>query len=216
MLAQILLINRGTRRRNFHWLMQRLFFALPIPSTIREQLALLRPPPSRAVKPIAPDQMHVTMHFIGEAEPASAAKALTAVQLKPFTLRFDHFGSFGSARRGGILWVGTEPHPLLDALHHSLGVQLEQLAYPREARPFTPHVTLARCRRGCSTRVFRSFVDTPVPELPPLPVEEVVLYSSRQTQQGSVYHPEFVQILLRSREIHPHAGAERKQKQDSE
>jgi 2'-5' RNA ligase len=179
--------------------MQRLFIGLPIPPDLRLQLASLRPPPGRAIRPTLPGQMHVTMHFVGQAEAQPIATAMAAVHSDPFSLRFDRFGSFGSARRGGILWVGTEPHPQLIALHALLGAQLQGLGHAPESRPFTPHVTLARCRRSCPLQIFRSFSDQPVPELPPLSVNEVVLYSSTQSREGAVYHREFVQPLLSAR-----------------
>ncbi|MCW8196748.1 RNA 2',3'-cyclic phosphodiesterase [Proteobacteria bacterium 005FR1] len=176
---------------------KRLFFGLPVSSDIRQELTSLQPARGRSTRPIAPAQMHITLHFVGQADAGSLISAPGNLQEEAFTLDFQKLGYFGSARRGGILWIGFEEHPKLHRLHQRVGSGLRAAGLELDTRPFTPHVTLARCRPGAPAEVFESFLQQDLPALPPLSVSEVILYSSTTGPEGSVYQREYTWPLLR-------------------
>lgn len=168
----------------------RLFIGVPVPGQFGEALQRLQPQADDRARPVAPAQMHLTLHFIGQADPEPIAQALRATAGAPFSLTLDRLGAFGGPRRGGILWVGMEDTPDLSQLHQRTGQTLEEFGLELESRNFTPHITLARCRRGTPRSAFDDFLAQPLPALPAFPVSEFVLYSSRPTPEGSIYTPE--------------------------
>lgn len=125
--------------------MARTFIALWPGAAVREQLAAWRdgwhwPRPAT---PVRSERLHMTLHFIGELVPEridEAAEAL-AVPFCPFELRFGRnvLWPHGIA----VLEPDSAPAPLID-LHTTLAGALAALALPVDARPFKPHVTLAR------------------------------------------------------------------------
>ena len=70
---------------------------------------------------------------------------------EPFTLPIGGFGAFPSPRRARVVWVGCEAVPALELVQRRLEERTGELGFPREDRPFHPHLTLGRVRRD--TRV---------------------------------------------------------------
>lgn len=170
---------------------QRLFIGLSIPGHIRDRLTTLQPPSAPGLRPVSPEQMHVTLGFVGNAELSVIATAMSDIEAQSFIVGFDSLGKFGSARRGrGVLWVGMDRHPLLNDLYEAVGLRLANLDIAVDDRPFQPHVTLARCGKRTPAEVYRDFVQQPLPPLPTFEVNDFVIYSSKPGPDGSVYTPE--------------------------
>ena len=129
----------------------RLFVALEIPSTVREHLAELVNS-LRAVSPrtrwVRPENLHVTLKFIGEVPETQLASIRTALaQLRsdrPVTLGFGGLGFFPNERHPRVFWAGIEASPNLKTLAADIEKATETLSIAREQRPFSPHLTLAR------------------------------------------------------------------------
>jgi 2'-5' RNA ligase len=99
---------------------------------------------------VDPARLHLTLHFLGALpEPRLAALrealAVPARGMAPFDLRFDRLEHWPH----GLVVLGPSeaPEPLR-ALHAGLADTLRALQWPLEARPFRPHVTLARKAQG--------------------------------------------------------------------
>ncbi len=129
----------------------RLFVALEIPSTVRENLAdLLRT--LRAVSPqtrwIRPENLHVTLKFIGEVPEAKFSairSALTVVRSdQSVRLEFRGLGFFPNEKHPRVFWAGIEASPNLKILAAEIEQATEKLSIQREKRPFSAHLTLAR------------------------------------------------------------------------
>jgi RNA 2',3'-cyclic 3'-phosphodiesterase len=129
----------------------RLFVALEIPSTVRENLAALIQS-LRAVSPqtrwVRPENLHVTLKFIGEVAEAKLTgirEGLTRVRSEqPVALDFRGLGFFPNEKHPRVLWAGIEASPNLKTLAADVDGATEKLGIPREQRPFSPHLTLAR------------------------------------------------------------------------
>jgi len=129
----------------------RLFVALEIPSTVRENLASLLES-LRAVSPqtrwVRLENLHVTLKFIGEVPQAKLAGirgALAGVRSEqPVTLDFRGLGFFPNEKRPRVFWAGIEASPNLQSLAADIEGATEKLGIPREPRPISPHLTLAR------------------------------------------------------------------------
>ncbi|MEX1032172.1 MAG: RNA 2',3'-cyclic phosphodiesterase [Cellvibrionaceae bacterium] len=170
--------------------MKRLFVGLPVTPSFAGRLSHLQPEADKKIRPTLGSQMHVTVQFIGRAEAEPIAKALQHVAGESFPLAVTQLGQFGSPRRGGILWLGVAIHPRLAALRADTIAALAPLGIEPDPRAFTPHITLARYRRGTPRNAVDAFLRQQLPPFPPLEVREFVLYASRQASAGSVYTPE--------------------------
>ena len=89
-----------------------------------------------------PDNLHLTVLFIGETENVSAIRKMIAIRfLKPFDITFDRAGTFGR----GLYWIGISDVPELDALAEAFAEDAEAAGLPFDAKKaFTPHITIAR------------------------------------------------------------------------
>jgi 2'-5' RNA ligase len=127
----------------------RLFIALWPDPAIREQLRAWRDSFAwpKAAAPVRTQQLHVTLHFLGNIPRVRLPELAQGlgVDFAPFELELGH----AELWRGGIavLAPSLEPSlasPPLLALHGAIGEALQRLGLPLEARPYRPHVTLAR------------------------------------------------------------------------
>src|SRR5712692_4062615 len=129
----------------------RLFVALEIPSAVRENLAALLKS-IRAVSPrtrwVRPENLHVTLKFIGEVPETKLVAIRSALagvcSDQPVTLDFRGLGFFPNDKHPRVFWAGIEASPNLITLAADIDKATEKLGIPREQRPFSPHLTLAR------------------------------------------------------------------------
>jgi 2'-5' RNA ligase len=132
----------------------RTFVALNIPARERARLhGSLEPLRSKGlpVRWVAADALHVTIKFLGDTENDGVAAIEDAMKTaaahrSPVTLRIAGVGAFPSLRRAHTLWIGVAPDPELALLQRELEPALSRLGYPREQRPFRPHITIGRTR----------------------------------------------------------------------
>ena len=132
----------------------RLFVALDIDESIRQRLTTF----VEGVRGFAPDarwvnpeSLHVTLKFIGEWPNESVPqieKALSTLSGPSIELRFHNYGFFPTEKAARVFWVGISGGtPLADLANHVDEV-LGNLGIAKEARAFSPHLTLARGSGG--------------------------------------------------------------------
>jgi RNA 2',3'-cyclic 3'-phosphodiesterase len=170
----------------------RLFVAVDVPPGVRARLA-------EAIEPVrgrvpgarwgGPESWHVTLKFLGSVEARlrgwveqrlmEAAGAAT-----PFPTRLTALGAFPSGARARVLWAGLDDAQgelvrLAAAVDGALEAEL-----PRERRPFTAHLTLARFRE--EARIPPEALATAI-ESEPFRVEELALYRSHLQRPAARY-----------------------------
>lgn len=125
----------------------RCFVALWPDDAARERLAAVareqqrRFPRARAMRP---ENLHLTLAFIGELDEARAAQvvaALDALPFEPFAWTLDDIGAFDRAR---VLWVAGPDCLPLTSLAQRVRSLLDELRVPYDRKPFVAHVTLLR------------------------------------------------------------------------
>jgi RNA 2',3'-cyclic 3'-phosphodiesterase len=134
----------------------RLFVALEIPAAVRDHLAAViaelrevdSAPSRNRAKWVPPENLHVTLKFIGQIEDAkldAIRAALTAVGSgSAVDVSFRGLGFFPNEKRPRVFWAGMKASANLAVLAGDIDKRLEPLGVPRETREFTPHLTLAR------------------------------------------------------------------------
>ena len=172
----------------------RLFVAVDLPATAKDELerAIERLRPSMPdAKWVPCDNIHLTLSFLGEVgeervDDVVGALRDAAASIRPFGAHLAGSGAFPSARRARVLWVGLasdQDHPA--ALAGAVAGALEPLGFPREARAWTAHLTLARLR---TPRDVSGLLPIPV-EPNGIDVTEVTLFRSRLARPAPRYEP---------------------------
>ena len=90
--------------------------------------------------------MHVTLSFLGQVHEARLdviQQALATIRAPHMKLALDGFGTF---ERAGVLYADVKPAPALLALAEDVVSAMQACGFPREDRPYSPHITLARTR----------------------------------------------------------------------
>ncbi len=183
----------------------RLFVALDIDDSIRHRLSTFLD----GVRGFAPDlnwarpeNLHITLKFIGEQRPEKLSpikQALQPIHSTPFEISFRSYGFFPTPKSARVFWIGIESGPQLAGLATSVDNSLTPLGIPAETRPFSPHLTLARSgsgrpHRGPGDRTNNKFQRlqeklTPMPPLDfgTMTAREFFLYESKLSPAGARY-----------------------------
>ena len=92
--------------------------------------------------------IHLTLKFLGDIDPALVEDVLRAMEQAasgtlPFQVHLNGLGVFPNLRRPRVLWAGVGGDmDALGALQEKVEAAMEGLAFPRERRAFSPHLTL--------------------------------------------------------------------------
>jgi len=185
----------------------RLFVALDIDNSIRQRITRFIDgvrnfaPDARWMKP---ESLHVTLKFIGEQPDESLEgikQALGSIDSSAAEIHFQNYGFFPTPKSARVVWIGMEAGPQLAALAAIIDQKLSALGIPKETRPFSPHLTIARSAGGSgsphrsrtdrSNRVFQHLQEKlsvlPQPEFGAMTPTEFFLYQSQLSPKGSKY-----------------------------
>src|SRR5215831_13551301 len=133
----------------------RTFIAVDLGQAIRDRCVALQEALARTgtdVKWVGPDNLHVTLLFLGEVVDRDVPALCQAVagccaEIEAFPMSVETVGCFPNPRRPRVVWAGVgEGLQPLCALHDDLEVPLLDLGYRREDRRYTPHITLGRVK----------------------------------------------------------------------
>ena len=171
---------------------RRLFVAIPIPSHVRESITAVvesvraaGDPAVRDVRWVRLDGLHLTLRFLGPTDEdriAAVADAVdrTARTTEPFDVVIAGGGAFPSVARPRALWLGVaEGATELGATATTFDEALGESGWPRDGRPYRPHLTLARSdgvRAGPA--VARRLIDAAESVREPFLAESLVLFES--------------------------------------
>jgi 2'-5' RNA ligase len=180
----------------------RLFTAIELPLAVREHLtdvsaALLRGVIEHEVKWTPREQLHVTLKFFGEVPDArvpgliDTLRAVTVIPASVFADRLLLFPARGPVRVVAAGLAGEVEQ--VAKLNSAIEQVAHEAGFEREARPYIPHITIGRNRRGRYQKV-ASILRTrpPVPVAWPGPVFRVSSFALVQSvldQKGPNYVP---------------------------
>lgn len=134
----------------------RCFVAVLLDAAVLEELEvvqrLLRKKLDGGLRWAEPSQMHLTLHFLGEAavgdmDALGAAVESAVSVLGPFELRLEGLGVFPDRGRPRVLWAGLGGDvTALGELQRRVSEAVVGYGDHRELRAFQPHITLGRFR----------------------------------------------------------------------
>jgi RNA 2',3'-cyclic 3'-phosphodiesterase len=177
----------------------RLFVAIELPGDVREALNRLQHELQRRglenLRWVRPQGIHLTLKFLGATplEKVAAiqdALAMAVGDTAPHELSLGKLGTFGGSRPR-VLWVDLKGEvDAVQQLQERVESAMDRLGFEREARRWSPHVTLARVRPE-TAREAASAIQHAISavEAPPgvIPVREVSLMRSTLRPSGAVY-----------------------------
>ena len=181
----------------------RAFIALELPPQAKEALSKtierLQSAIPSGVRWVNPSGIHLTLKFLGNIDPAlvndilkATAKAVKQSRGDPIRLKLSNLGVFPNERQPRVVWAGIEGDiETLRALQSSLDQAIAELGFPKERRPFSPHLTLGRVRDGVPASL-RGSVGSALTSVTPEPsapwrAEALYLIRSTLTPNGAIY-----------------------------
>jgi RNA 2',3'-cyclic 3'-phosphodiesterase len=103
------------------------------------------------VRFVRPESLHITLKFIGEQKPEvveAISDRLRRVEGRAIDIHLGGHGFFPTAKSPRVFWIGIQAGPELGQLATNIDAGVAELGIPREDRPFSPHLTLARGGSG--------------------------------------------------------------------
>jgi 2'-5' RNA ligase len=182
------------------WL--RLFVAIVIPEPVRNEMAAVQ----RELKPLAlgdvrwtnPEQMHLTLKFLGNVPVGSIGAVNNSIAeacagVRPFNLRAQGLGFFPNARQPRVIWVGFEgDETVLAGLQTRVERRLAPFVEKPGAENFLAHATLGRFqkyRRHKTEQLLPRALALRVHVFGEWQVEDVSLFRSELSSSGAIHTP---------------------------
>ena len=148
------------------------------------------------LKWVQPHAMHLTLKFLGDIYETQIELLYQAIkqvmaQWPCFSVEVKNLGLFPTSRNPRVLWIGVaDESGYVADMVELLNDSLEPLGFSREAKVFTPHLTLARIKEN--GREVGQVLTREGHLMAPwimgmLPVRHVCLFQSERMPTGSVY-----------------------------
>ena len=150
--------------------------------------------PHARVTWVKPEQLHLTVRFIGQADSDLCRKILTtfdrSLQVPAFGLAIEGTGSFPPKRPPRVIWAGiTAGLEELHAVEREVRSRLDPLISSDEREDYRPHLTLGRVKNaaGLKPTVLLKGLERAV--FGEVHVGAVTLLESRLSSTGATYIP---------------------------
>jgi 2'-5' RNA ligase len=176
----------------------RVFIAVDPGKAIRSRCVALQETLARSAEGVRwekPDNIHITLLFLGETDerdvlPVCRAVTEVCAARDAFTLGIEGVGCFPNLRRPRTLWagVGTGTQELI-ALHDALEPPLLELGcYRGEERAYAPHLTIGRVKGDRpAERLAQALTRQSGWRGSETAIDEVLVMASQLTPDGPIY-----------------------------
>jgi 2'-5' RNA ligase len=177
---------------------KRTFLGIDVGNPIRQHLIALQEEfgeIAQDVKWVEPENLHITLLFLGEVEQREIIDICRAAQkavreMPTFMMTVEGAGAFPNLRRPRTLWVGVGAGAAeIEAVHDAIESPLLDMgSYRRETRGYVPHVTLGRVRgEGPNEELAKALTKHHGWSAGEVLVCEVQIMSSELTSEGPLY-----------------------------
>lgn len=178
--------------------MNRLFIALPIDREIITNLNSVYTTLSQyndILKVVEPSLYHLTLKFFGQCQ-GNVARAIESefaslrFSIPPIPYSVKGMGMFPNSKNPSVIWTAiVTDTTLLGQIVAHIENFAKKYGIKEEDRPFVPHLTLARIRKGRKlTEALHKRLHTfAIQEFGAASFDRVILFSSKLTPQGPIY-----------------------------
>ena len=144
------------------------------------------------VKLVEPQNIHITVRFLGNITPAMAEKIfneMKKVQFATFNVQINGLGAFPNLRYSRVVWAGiTEGADQLKSVFSQLEPRLRGLGLTPDFKGFSPHLTIARVRSGRNKAQLAEFItENANYEFGAINAQCLRLKKSELTPKGPIY-----------------------------
>lgn len=177
--------------------MPRLFIAFKLNDKQKHQLSDLQHKIEsylEGVRWVRPENMHLTLKFLGEVGDDSLGQIQMAMdqaaeEFKTFIIRFGGCGVFPGRNKARVIWIGLkEGQAPLRELADKLESNLSGYGFKRENRNYQPHLTIGRFRYQVQLNKIDRFLEEEIIfETSTADAKEIILYESCLTKQGAIH-----------------------------
>ena len=176
----------------------RTFIALELSNEIQKELSRLQEELNKAdadVKWVKPDNIHLTLKFLGNVEDAKIEqikKILEGISSKEklFEISLSGLGAFPDLNHPRVLWVGLDTgSPEAKRIAASLETELQKIGFPKEERPFSAHLTLGRVKSGRNKAKLKEKLSSLQVQPKSSAINNITLFQSTLTPKGPIYTP---------------------------
>ena len=154
--------------------------------------ASVRLAPRSRITWVTAERLHITIRFIGHVDDrrVEEIRAVLAppLAMDPFNLAITGVGTFPPKGSPRVVWAGlTGGSDQLMAIESTVSERLERAAVPRDERPYSPHLTLARVRDAAGLRPTPFVGSLHDISLGTTSVDAITLFESRLSPKGPTY-----------------------------
>ncbi len=150
---------------------------------------------SARVNWVAPENMHLTIKFLGDQTDEQLAAVCQAVgtaatSVPPFDFECHGAGAFPSVSRPRTIWIGVRSgNEGFARLHQAIERELEQIGIAKDHRAFHPHLTIGRVRSGGAAQIeLGKLIERQHDyEVGVSDVDEVIVFASKLERTGPTY-----------------------------
>jgi 2'-5' RNA ligase len=179
----------------------RSFIAIELPGELKQALARIQEKLKAAshtpVKWVDPGNIHVTLKFLGDIDIGITDSITLALEeaargAHPFGIEVSGLGVFPDTKRVQVIWIGLSGElEKLSLLQKRIEESFIPLGFPKEKRPFTPHLTIARVRDYARPddrlKLGQLIAGTNFKEHYKINVNAIQLMKSQLTREGPIY-----------------------------
>jgi 2'-5' RNA ligase len=140
---------------------------------------------------------HITLVFLGNTPEDSIPLiqdllVQSFAKVQAFRANLKGMGVFPDSNKPKVLWIGLAGLGELIAAQTGLAASLKQHDFSFDAKPFKPHLTLARIKHSVNRPIVDSLIDRYRNfDFGSVPIDQIILYESILTPDGPVYQPMF-------------------------
>jgi len=164
----------------------RLFVSVPVPDELKTKVAALGKEIAQdGVMLVRPENMHLTLKFLGEIDEKKIEdieKKLSSVRFRAFDCALRSVGVFPNENYVKVVWAGCESGNALESLAKDV---IRSLSGYGDDKRFTAHLTIARVKRKIDLRSFLQ--KHKADEFGSFPVKEFHLMQSVLKPSGPEY-----------------------------
>lgn len=176
----------------------RTFVAIELPRELTSQIDQLQTNLRKTkadVSWVKPQNVHITLKFLGEAREEKIEEIYQAVEksvvgIKSFMVNLQGLGGFPTLKRPRVIWIGVEKgKEILAELYPKVEEEFFKIRFAKENRNFTPHLTIGRVKSLKNLENLASEINKTTFETEDFKIQEVVVMKSTLLPTGAVYTP---------------------------
>jgi len=179
----------------------RAFIAIDLPQSIQNSISketarLQKILGNETIRWTQVQNIHLTLKFLGNI-PNTHIDFLKQILIKTadsnsaFDLQITSIGSFPDLKLPRVIWLGVQSSAGLTSVQKNVEGAVSNLGYEKEARKFSPHLTLGRVRQNLHPddlqKIREALTNFQLGKIDPARVDSVHLYQSDLHSEGSIY-----------------------------